>query len=112
MSEEKKKKEELVDFAVTARKYKTNLTRKFKERKVWTTPSPYEIYSYIPGTVIEIFVKEGKLAKEGDPLLILEAMKMQNRVEIPFSARIKKINIKKGDRIPKDFLMIELESIE
>jgi biotin carboxyl carrier protein len=110
--EENKKKEELVDFAVTARKYKTLLTRKYKERKQWTTPGPYEIYSYIPGTIIEIFVKEGDKAKEGEALLILEAMKMRNRVEIPFSAKIKKINIKEGDKIPKDFLMIELESIE
>ncbi|MDR0371053.1 MAG: acetyl-CoA carboxylase biotin carboxyl carrier protein subunit [Prevotellaceae bacterium] len=112
LKEEDKTKKEPVDFAVTARKYKTLLTRKYKERKPWTTPSPYEIYSYIPGTVIRILVDEGDKAKEGDTLLILEAMKMQNRVEIPFSARIKKINIKEGDRIPKDFLMIELESIE
>ncbi len=100
---------ELVDFAVTARKYKTLLTNKYKNRKEWVNPNPYEIQSSIPGTVISISVKEGDMVKEGDHLLILEAMKMQNRIQMPFTARIKKINVSPGDRVPKDTLMIELE---
>ncbi|KAB2825989.1 MAG: biotin/lipoyl-binding protein [Bacteroidales bacterium] len=107
-----KKKEviEMVDFAVTARKYKTQLTNKYKNRKVWVNPNPYEIQSSIPGTVISIAVNEGDLVKEGDHLLILEAMKMQNRIQMPFTARIKKINVSPGDKVPKDTLMIELEA--
>jgi biotin carboxyl carrier protein len=50
--------------------------------------------------------------KEGAPLLILEAMKMLNRIEMPFTARIKKINVAVGERIPKETLMIELEAVE
>lgn len=115
MAEEVNKEQEnqpqepqMVDFAVTARKYKTLLTEKYKNRKFWENPSPYEIQSYIPGTIIQVFVKEGKVVKEGEPLLILEAMKMQNRIDMPFTAKIKKINVKVGEKIPKDFLMIEL----
>ncbi len=103
---------ELVDFAVTARKYKTLLTKKYQERKVWENPSPYEVQSYIPGTIIEISVKEGEIVEEGAPLLILEAMKMQNLIAMPFTAKIKKINVNVGDKIPKDTLMIELEGVE
>ena len=109
MSAEEKKEPEYVDFAITARKYKTLLTNKYKNRKFWINPSPYEIQSYIPGTIIEVCVKEGKTVKEGDPLLVLESMKMQNRIDMPFTAKIKKINVKAGERIPKDFLMVELE---
>lgn len=98
-----------VDFAVTARKYKTQLTRKFQSRKVWVDPNIYEIQSFIPGTIISIDVKEGDVVQEGDQLLILEAMKMQNRIQMPFTAKIKKINVNVGDRVPKDTLMIELE---
>ena len=101
-----------VDFAITARKYKTQLTKKYMQRKFWVNPSPYEIQSYIPGTIISIDVKEGKIVEEGTTLLILEAMKMQNRVDMPFTARIKKINVKAGERVPKDFIMIELEPVE
>lgn len=109
-----KKKEavELIDFAVTARKYKTQLTNKYKLRKAWNNPNPYEIQSLIPGTVISIAVSEGDVVKEGDHLLILEAMKMQNRIQMPFTARIKKINVAPGDRVPKETLMIELEAEE
>ena|ERR1035437_2564124 len=102
-------KNELIEFAVTARKYKTLLTKKYKMRKFWENPSPFEIYSIIPGTIVEIFVKEGQLVEEGEPLLILEAMKMRNRIEMPFTAKIKSINVVKGVRIPKDSLLIELE---
>lgn len=106
-----KKKQDYVEFAVTARKYKTLLTNKYKNRKVWVDPNPYEIQSFIPGTIIEISVKEGDLVEEGAPLLILEAMKMRNRIEMPFTAKISKINVKVGDRIPKDMLMLELEAV-
>ncbi|MDD3078916.1 MAG: acetyl-CoA carboxylase biotin carboxyl carrier protein subunit [Paludibacter sp.] len=108
----KKENTEFTDFAVTARKYKTLLTKKYENRKVWTNPSPYLIQSYIPGTIIELFVKEGDIVKEGEQLLILEAMKMQNRVQMPFTAKIKKINIQVGDRIPKDTTLIELDPVE
>ena len=106
----KKETPEYIDFAVTARKYKTLLTRKYQSRKVWIDPNPYEITSYIPGTILEVSVNVGDSVNEGDPLLKLEAMKMQNRIEMPFTARIKEINVKAGDKIPKDFLMILLEA--
>ena len=105
-------KQELVDFAVTARKYKTLLTKKYLNRKPWVNPSAYEIQSIIPGTILSVFVKEGDIVSEGSPLLILEAMKMLNRIEMPFTARIKKINVEVGLRIPKDSLMIELEAVD
>lgn len=104
--------EEFVDFVVTARKYQTLLTKKYKERKFWVDPNPNEIQSYIPGTIISVNVKEGSVVEEGTQLLILEAMKMQNRVDMPFTARIKKINVSPNQQIPKDFVMIELEPIE
>jgi len=107
-----KENPEYVEFAVTARKYKTLLTKKYQNRKPWVNPSAYDIQSYLPGTVLEISVKEGEVVEEGAPLLILEAMKMQNRIEMPFTARIKKINVQVGVRIPKETLMIELEAVE
>lgn len=103
---------ELVDFAITARKYKTQLTKKYLSRKFWEDPNPFDIHSYIPGTIVSLDVKEGDVVEEGSQLLILEAMKMQNRIDMPFTARIKKINVSQGERIPKDFLMVELEPIE
>lgn len=108
----KKPAPEYVNFAVTARKYKTLLTKKFQNRKVWVNSNPFLIQSYIPGTIIQIPVTEGQVVKEGELLMIVEAMKMMNRVQMPFTALIKKINVSVGDRVPKDMVMIELESVE
>ncbi len=105
-------KDGFVDFAVTARTYKTKLTRKYEMRKPWANPSAYLIHSYIPGTILDILVQEGELVKEGEPLLILEAMKMRNQIEMPFTARVKKICVEVGQKIPKEYLLIELESAE
>ncbi|MDR0874025.1 MAG: acetyl-CoA carboxylase biotin carboxyl carrier protein subunit [Prevotellaceae bacterium] len=99
---------ELVDFAVTARKYKTLLTTKYLQRKVWTEPNPQEIISYIPGTIVKIFVTEGQSVKKGEALLLLEAMKMQNRVKMPFDGTVRKINVGEGDKIAKNTLLIEI----
>ena len=47
--------------------------------------------------------------KEGQLLLILQAMKMDNKITAPFSGKIKKINVTEGAKIPKGELMIEME---
>ena len=100
---------EFVDIAVTARKYKTMLTEKYKMRKTWVEPNPNEIISFIPGTIVKVFVTEGQEVKKGEMVLMLEAMKMQNRVKMPFDGKIKKINVKQSDKIPKNTVMIEIE---
>ena len=101
--------QEFVDFAVTARKYKTLLTNKYKNRKVFEPVNLNEIYSIIPGTVIKFYVKEGDFVKEGSPILILEAMKMENIIRMPYDGIIKRIHVTEGVRIPKNSLMLELE---
>jgi biotin carboxyl carrier protein len=89
--------------------YVTTYTKKFINRKVWTDPNPNNVVSYIPGTILEIKVEEGQQVEEGEVILILEAMKMSNSVEMPFDGKVVKINVEKGQKIPKDYLMIEIE---
>lgn len=101
--------QELVDFQILSLKYKTRLTRKFKERKKYEVPDPNELKSVIPGTVVDIKAKKGQRLKEGDVILLLEAMKMINEIHMPFDGKIKKIHVEKGQRISKNFLMVEVE---
>ncbi len=89
--------------------YKTVFTKKYETRKKWEKPNEKFIYSYIPGTVDEIFVHEGDMVKKGEKLLKLEAMKMLNTIEAPMDGKIYKINVKKSNKIPKGFIMIEFE---
>ena len=75
----------------------------------WETPDPNHIYSFIPGTIIDIFVKPREKVKEAETLLLLEAMKMQNQVRMPFDGEIVKIYVKKDDVIPRRHLMLEIK---
>ncbi|MDR1556728.1 MAG: acetyl-CoA carboxylase biotin carboxyl carrier protein subunit [Tannerellaceae bacterium] len=98
-----------VDFVVTARKYKTLLTNKYINRPVWSRRLPGEIMSALPGTLIRTLVKEGQQVEEGELVMILEAMKMENRILAPVSGIVKKIYIKEGDKISKNHLLIKIE---
>lgn len=96
-------------FTLNGVEYKTLLTQKWINRKKWEEPNPYLLYSHIPGTIVHIEVKEGQSVKEGDVLLTLQAMKMNNKLTAPFAGKIKKISVNPGDKIPKGTLMIEME---
>lgn len=96
-------------FLLNEVEYKTLLTEKWKNRKKWEEPNPYLLTSHIPGTILHIEVKEGQEVKEGDILLILQAMKMDNKLTAPFDGKIKRICVNQGDKIPKGTLMIEME---
>jgi pyruvate carboxylase subunit B len=99
----------LVDFVVTARKYKTRLTKKYINRPVWNRRQPGEIRSSLPGSVIRITVAEGQQVAEGDVVIMLDAMKMQNRIATPVSGTVSRIYVAEGDRIGKNHLMIKIE---
>jgi len=108
MSEEKEYKNLVVQGAV----YKTTYTNKFENRLNYEAPNENLLYSFIPGTIIDIFVKPKEKVKEGDTLLLLEAMKMQNQVRMPFDGQIVKINVKKDEVIPKNHLMVEIKPLK
>jgi biotin carboxyl carrier protein len=105
MSEEKEMKELIIQGAV----YQTTFTRKFEERIKWEAPNVNMLYSFIPGTIIDIFVKPKQKVKEGETLLLLEAMKMQNQLRMPFDGEIVKIHVKKDETIPNNYLIMEIK---
>lgn len=88
--------------------YKTTLTEKYKNRKKWVPADPKKIYSIIPGTILDVYVKPGQSVKKGETILILEAMKMQNQILMPYDGKIKKVYIAPDERISKSQLMIEI----
>ena len=89
--------------------YKTRLSKKFETRKKYQPLDPKMILSFIPGTVLDIMVTEGQSVEKGEEMMILDAMKMQNKLKSPISGLIKKILVNKGDKISKGKLLIELE---
>lgn len=55
----------------------------------------------MPGLVLDVLVKEGDQVEEGQNLLILEAMKMENIIKASASATIKEVLVKTGDKVEK-----------
>lgn len=89
--------------------YKTILTTKFENRVPWVKPDEKKIFSLIPGTIVKVQVSIGDTVKTGQTLLVMEAMKMLNTVKSNQSGKIKEIHVTVGDKIPKNFLMLEFE---
>ena len=88
--------------------YETTLTKKYRNRKPWKMPNLNLIYSFIPGTVIDVLVKQGEKVKQGETLMILDAMKMYNNVLMPFDGEVVKINVVPNDKVSKNQAMIEI----
>lgn len=68
-----------------------------------------EIKAPMPGLVLEVAVTEGQQVGEGEKLLILVAMKMENSITINADATIKRITVKAGEAVEKGQVLVELE---
>lgn len=66
-----------------------------------------QVVAPMPGKVLQLKVKEGDSVNEGDTLLILEAMKMENEIAANTSGSVKKINVAVNDMVDTgDVLMV------
>jgi biotin carboxyl carrier protein len=68
-----------------------------------------EIVSPMPGKVTQVLVKEGDKVAAGDGLLILEAMKMENRLTAEAPAIVRKVHVESGQMVDGGTLLVELE---
>lgn len=67
--------------------------------------------SGMPGKIVKVFVKPGDVVKEGDPLLIMEAMKMENEMRAAGEAKIKEVLVKAADNVEAGEVLIQFEKI-
>ena len=63
----------------------------------------------MPGKIIDILVEVGSEIKEGESIIILEAMKMQNEISSHVSGTVKSVEVKKNDSVMKDDVLIEIQ---
>ncbi len=62
----------------------------------------------MPGSVLEVKVKEGDKVEEGDVLLVLEAMKMENEIIASQGGTVAKVMVKKGDTVNSEDPLVVL----
>ncbi|GGZ36389.1 acetyl-CoA carboxylase biotin carboxyl carrier protein subunit [Echinicola pacifica] len=70
-------------------------------------PASAEVRAPMPGLILEIQVKVGEEVTVGQPLLILEAMKMENIIKSPQSGTISSILATKGNSVEKNQLLVQ-----
>lgn len=71
--------------------------------------NPAHVGANIPGTVIKILVNEGDEIKENQPLIILEAMKMETNVLSPRDGKVARVLVEEGAQVEAGELIVELE---
>lgn len=98
-----------VSLVVDDTSYQTSLTEKYKRRKRYEPENPKLVKAFIPGIIKSILVRIGQHVKEGDVLLTLEAMKMENKLLCPLNGTIKEIRVELDQMVPKSHLLIVLE---
>ena len=67
------------------------------------------VSSSIPGKIISISVSQDEFVSEGDVIMILEAMKMQNEIQAPISGKITELNCEPGDSIEANSPLMVIE---
>jgi biotin carboxyl carrier protein len=68
-----------------------------------------DIKAPMPGLILDVLVQVGDTVKEGDYLLVLEAMKMENTLTALGDGVVKTVSVIKGEKVEKNQLLIEIE---
>jgi pyruvate carboxylase subunit B len=63
----------------------------------------------MPGTVIRVLVAEGEQVQQRQPLVVLEAMKMETPLVSPYEGVVSRVHVGEGDQVAGGALLVELE---
>ncbi len=116
-----------IDLEVNGTRYKVELEKSFETKKTpklirSAVPPPKTREKKIPkklsskisvkaplaGNIVKVLVKEGDTVKEGQTLLIMEAMKMENNIQTEKAGIVKSVKVREGDSVLQDEVLIEL----
>lgn len=67
-----------------------------------------EVKAPMPGTIINVPVKEGQAVKTGDVLVVLEAMKMENEIKAAHDATVAAVSVSKGESVDTGAVLVTL----
>ena len=67
------------------------------------------VLAIMPGKIIRVMVEPGQQVEDGDPVCVLEAMKMENELHSHQSGTVQTVHVKPGDDVEKDQVLVEIE---
>lgn len=78
------------------------------EAKPETAVTGNPVTAPLPGRILEVLVKVGDKVVEGQDVVVLEAMKMENPITTEFSGEVKAIFVQPGDTVPTDAVLVDV----
>ncbi len=72
--------------------------------------SVFIVKAPLPGSILQLYVKVGDEVKKDDPLLMYEAMKMENKILSEKDGTITKIKVNQGDNVLQDDILLEIKT--
>lgn len=100
---------------INGTKYTVNVADRYERLiqqlglSVGSAPKMNTVKAPMPGLVLNILVEAGQMVQKGDPLLLLEAMKMENVIKAAGDGQVKSIAVEKGAAVDKGQLLLEME---
>jgi len=101
--------EQILQLVIGGTAYETRLTAKFARRKRYVAPDPHVVTCVIPGVIRSVSVRKGMHVRTGEPLIVLEAMKMQNDITAPHDGVVRAVRVAPGESVTKGAVLVELE---
>ncbi|TXL23625.1 hypothetical protein BMR03_01335 [Methylococcaceae bacterium HT2] len=71
--------------------------------------APCDISTSMPGNVVDVLVKPGDTVTIGDPLFVIEAMKMETEIKAQIVGKVLAVHIQKSDRVTPGEALIQIE---
>ncbi len=94
-------------IAVTARSHRDRLLAESGEQAA-TYRGPADVRATLPGLVLHVLVEPGQLVAAGDPLVTIEAMKMENEIRAPRAGQVASVAVSVGQTIATGALLVQL----
>jgi acetyl/propionyl-CoA carboxylase alpha subunit len=74
-----------------------------------TIEKAIELRSPMPGLIVEIRVKEGDVVKAGQGIIVVEAMKMENELQVQHDCKVKSVRVKEREAVDQNQVLVEFE---
>lgn len=80
-------------------------------RKKSSSSSPDRILSLMPGKITKLFVQTGDVVKQGQALIVMEAMKMEYTLKSDLETTVEKVNVELGQQVTVGQLLVQLKKV-
>lgn len=73
---------------------------------------PTEVTPPMPAVVVKVNVEEGQAVEEGQPVVVVSAMKMETTLKAPYAGTVTKVNVAEGDKVTPKQILVDIEKLE